>query len=430
MRAIILSAGRSNRMKPIEDKNFIKFLGKPLIIHQIENVRKAGFKDITIIGGAHNLAQLKKIDPKIKVIEQENLDQGMAGAMLSLERHLKPNEEIIVLSANDYLDLEAFQLMKKAAQKSHATTLLLAKKVKSYFPGGYIKVDSQNRVQKIIEKPGEGKEPSDMINIVLHIHRKPLEFISTLKKLKTKNDDHYELAIDKMIASGAHVEAIPFSGFWQALKYPWHILELQKHFLSQITHAKISRKSQIAKTAVIKGAVIIEEGAKVFDHATIAGPAYIGHNTIIANNSLVRESCIGEDCVIGFNSEVARSHLSNKVWLHTNYIGDSVLCDNVALGAGSVTGNLRLDEGEIKVKIQGNKINTGTTKLGSIIGANTRIGINVSMMPGVKIGSGSFIGGGLAIAEDVPNNSFVRGKMKLKITANTAKVTDRTCKKP
>ena len=77
MRAIILSAGRSNRMKPIEDKNFIKFLGKPLIIHQIENVRKAGFKDITIIGGAHNLAQLKKIDPKIKVIEQEfNMASG------------------------------------------------------------------------------------------------------------------------------------------------------------------------------------------------------------------------------------------------------------------------------------------------------------------------------------------------------------------
>jgi bifunctional UDP-N-acetylglucosamine pyrophosphorylase/glucosamine-1-phosphate N-acetyltransferase len=412
-------------MKPIEDKNFIKFLGKPLIEHQIENIKKAGIKDITIIAGAHNLASLKKLDPKIRVIEQENLDHGMAGAMMSLEKHLKKNEEIIVLSANDYLDLEAFRLMKKAASKSQAVMLMLAKKVKSYFPGGYIKVDSHNRVQKIVEKPGEGKEPSDMINIVLHIHRNPLDFIRTLKKLKTKNDDWYELAIDEMIKEGSNIEAVPFGGFWQALKYPWHILELQKYFLARIKKSKIAKTVQVAKTAVIKGSVVIGEGVRIFDHATVVGPVYIGANTVIANNSLVRESEIGDDCVIGFNSEVARSNLSDKVWLHTNYIGDSVLCDNVALGAGSVTGNLRLDEGEIKVTIQDKKIVSGTTKLGAVIGANSRIGINVSLMPGVKIGSGSFIGGGLAISQDIPNNSFARGETKLKITSNTTKVTDR-----
>ena len=103
---------------------------------------------------------------------------------------------------------------------------------------------------------------------------------------------------------------------------------------------------------------------------------------------------------------------------------------NVGLGAGAVTGNLRLDEKNVTVLIAEEKVDSGSNKLGLIAGNKVRVGINTSIMPGVKIGSGSFIGGGLAIAEDVPNNSFVRGKMKLKITANTAKVTDRTCKKP
>ena len=171
MHAIILAAGRSQRIKPVEDKNFLKFLGKTLIEHQIENVKAAGFEKITIIGGAHNLEELKKFNTD--VVEQENLEEGMAGAMMALEG--KVDEPVMVLSANDYLEQEAFEAMKEAAAQTDATCLMLAKKVTSYFPGGYIAVDG-NRITQIVEKPGEGNEPSDMINIVLHWHKSPQDF--------------------------------------------------------------------------------------------------------------------------------------------------------------------------------------------------------------------------------------------------------------
>ena len=195
---------------------------------------------------------------------------------------------------------------------------MLAKKVKSYFPGGYLEVANKNRITDIIEKPGEGKEPSDMINIVLHIHKNPKKLIETIKKIKTAKDDKYEMAIAKLIKEDTHAEAVPYTGLWQALKYPWHILELQKYFLSTIRKSKISKTAKISKSAQIKGSVIIEDNVKIFDHATVVGPIYIGKNSIIANNSLVRESMIGDSCVIGFNSEVARSNLADHVWLHTN----------------------------------------------------------------------------------------------------------------
>ena len=44
-------------MQPIADKNFLCFLGKPLIIHQIESLIKADFNEILVMGGAHNLAR-------------------------------------------------------------------------------------------------------------------------------------------------------------------------------------------------------------------------------------------------------------------------------------------------------------------------------------------------------------------------------------
>jgi len=404
-------------MKPIEDKNFLKFVGKTLLEYQVLAMKKAGFKKITIIAGEHNIERITKSFPKLEVVKQKNLDEGMAGAMDSLYPYLK-NEPIIVLSANDFLDESAFKLMKKTSEKSSAEIFMLAKKVKSYFPGGYLKVAKKNQIIDIIEKPGEGKEPSDMINIVLHIHKSPKKLIETIRGIKTDKDDKYEMAIAKLIKEKTFVEAVPYTGFWQALKYPWHVLELQRYFLDTIKKPKISKTAKIAKSAQIKGAVIIEDNVKIFDHATIVGPIYIGKNSIIANSSLVRDSIIGEGCVIGFNSEVARSNLGDHIWLHTNYVGDSIVSDNTAMGAGSVTGNLRLDEGEIHMDIQGKKTGSKSNKFGSVIGPDCRIGINVSIMPGTKIGKNVFISGGLIIDKDIPDDSFVRGKVELEIKTN------------
>ena len=52
------------------------------------------------------------------------------------------------------------------------------------------------------------------------------------------------------------------------------------------------------------------------------------------------------------------------------------------------------------------KMTTGRVKLGAMIGKDVRIGINVSIMPGIKIGTHSFIGSGIILDKDIPNDSF------------------------
>jgi|GEM_PF-3789831 len=37
MKTIFLAAGRSSRMDPISDKNFLDFLGEPLLLHLLRN---------------------------------------------------------------------------------------------------------------------------------------------------------------------------------------------------------------------------------------------------------------------------------------------------------------------------------------------------------------------------------------------------------
>lgn len=426
MKTVLLAAGRSKRLKPLGDKNFLNFLGKPLILHQLEELLKAGFDDFIIVAGAHNIGAIEDLvgEKKYKaiVVEQKNLDEGMAGALKSVEKHFN-NEPIMIVSGNDIVECSAFhQIM--AAHRIAEHGLLLAKEVHSYFPGGYLRVDNDFFCNEIIEKPGEGNEPSNLVNIVVHYFGQSDQLFDALNEADSKKDDRYEVALANMMEEGLRIRAIPYEGFWKPVKYPWHVLDLMDYFLASIRDYEIKnledRNIVIADTATVKGGVFLEDGVKIMDNAVIAGPAYIGKNTIVATNALVRDSHIGSDCVVGFGTEIARSYLGNGVWTHTNYVGDSIIGNNCSFGSGTVTGNLRLDEGDIKVNIKGEKTLSGRNKLGLITGDNVRCGINTSFMPGVKIGSNSMIGAGIVVAEDVDEGKFVYSKSELIVKDNKA----------
>ena len=430
MKVLLLAAGRSKRMKPIEDKNFLSFLGKPLIQHQIEMIKKAGFEEIVIVAGKHNLEKLRdlagelqrSLSLRIETVEQKDLEMGMCGAILAAKKLIE-NSPVLILSSNDIVEVKALELVKKAAVSDKAESYILGKKVNSYFPGGYLKVDKKGFIENIVEKPEPGKEPSDLINLVVHAHKNPDILVKYLEKVKSARDDKYEVALSKMMKEGIKMAAIEYDGFWQPIKYPWHIHNVFKFFFGGAKKF-ISKTATISKSAVINGDVIIGERVRVFDGAVINGPCYIGDDSIVATNALVRESHLGKGCIAGFSTEIARSFLGRDVWTHSNYIGDSIIGDNVSFGAGTVTGNLRLDEKDVEVFVEGKKVNAHTNKFGTIIGNHVRVGVNTSLMPGVRIGGGSFIGAGLVVAQDIEENSFVRGSWELKISKNTVDVSE------
>ncbi len=384
MQVILLAAGQSTRLDPIEDKNLLEFAGKSLIEHRIAALKKANMRDIVVVGGRHNLEQLKTILKKYKnvmVIEQENLKDGMAGGVLAGNRVIK-HKNVMVVSTNDVFDYSLFEKALAVAKQSD-DGVIVGKRVSKYFPGGYLKFDKKMYVTDIIEKPGEGKEPSDIVNMVLHIYNDFPKFIDFLSKATGKADDRYERALDKYIKKGkAKIKVFKYNGYWQPIKFPWHILEVMRYFMSENEH-KIDRTADVSKFAHLKGQVYIGPKVKVFENAIIHGPAYIGEGAIIATNALVRESMIGNNCVVGFATEVARSYLNHDVWMHSNYIGDSVIDHNVSFGAGTVLGNLRFDEECVKVKIKGDRQCSGINKLGAIIGSGVRFGVNCSTNPGV-----------------------------------------------
>jgi NDP-sugar pyrophosphorylase family protein len=429
MLAILIFAGKSKRFWPLSDKSLFPVCGTTLLEEQVRRLTKAGCKEILLVAGPHNLAEAKKLLPRLKTVVQKDVDVGMRGALLSALPHCK-EQPVLIVSANDLIDASAFKSLIQKSKSLQKGGLLLARKVSSYFPGGYLSVTG-SRITSIVEKPLQGKEPSNLVNIVAHVHTSPAELLAALKQVKPTKDDGYEIALQKLLQTHAY-HAVPYEGSWQPVKYPWHLLGILEALLpSSASKPIIHKTARVHDTAVIEGPVIIGPHVKVFAHASIMGPCVIGEGTIVANNALVRGSSIGKNCVIGYNTEVARSILGNDVWTHSSYLGDSLLGNNISLGAGTTTGNLRLDEKEMVSVVQGKNVSTERTKLGAVIADNCRTGIHTCFAPGVKIGRGSLINSTTLVTCDVPENSFVtmKGIKDIDIRKNTAASTDTTTRK-
>jgi UDP-N-acetylglucosamine diphosphorylase / glucose-1-phosphate thymidylyltransferase / UDP-N-acetylgalactosamine diphosphorylase / glucosamine-1-phosphate N-acetyltransferase / galactosamine-1-phosphate N-acetyltransferase len=414
MKTILIFAGRSTRFWPLKEKSLFPVMGSCLLTMQVQRLREAGCKDILLVAGKHNLEEAKSLFPDLPIVEQRDLLLGMRGALLSALPRCK-KEGVLIVSGNDVIEADAYKSLLMKAKNLREGGLILARKVKAYFPGGYLSVRG-TRIHDIVEKPGEGKEPSSLVNIVAHVHADASIVLAALKTVKPSKDDGYEVALKSLLKDHRY-EAVRYEGSWFPVKYPWHLLDLLGPLT---TKPNIDRSASIHPTAVIEGDVVIGPKVRVLAHATVVGPCFIGEGSIIANNALVRGSSLGKQCVIGYGSEVARSILADRVWTHMSYVGDSIIDRDTSLGGGTMTGNLRLDEELISSMVHKESISSHRTKLGAIIGARCRTGIHTSIAPGIKIGADSFIHSAELVSEDIPDGSFVKGGQQ---RLNTKRIT-------
>ncbi len=173
------------------------------------------------------------------------------------------------------------------------------------------------------------------------------------------------------------------------------------------------RKPAASPTATIIGNVYIGERVRIFAGASVVGPAYIGADSIIGNNALVRESMVLNQCEVGFTTEIARSYVADHCHMHACRVLDSVFAAGVNFSAGCTSANLRIDQGHVNSVVKGQKLDTGRTKLGAIIGRDAFIGVDVMTMPGVKIGEGGQVGPGTHLHQDLPDRQRVYVRQSL-----------------
>jgi NDP-sugar pyrophosphorylase family protein len=159
---------------------------------------------------------------------------------------------------------------------------------------------------------------------------------------------------------------------------------------------------EIERDCIIAGTdILLEEGVILEPGAMIKAPAVIGKDSEVRQGAYMRgNSLVGERCTIGHTTEFKNSIFMNHSEAgHFAYVGDSVVGSYVNLGAGTKLANLQLRRATAKreetfppiyLKIDGEKINTGTAKIGAFMGDFSEAGCNCVTAPGVFFGAHSW----------------------------------------
>ena len=406
MQAVILAAGESSRFWPLNQrhKSLLKIMGRPLIWYTIESLEKAGIEDVIIVQGPkkdienalHYESGARNF--KIRYVIQPE-PKGMGNALLQTKDLLQ--DQYFVLNAERFDGGDYIKPILEKHKSSGAKLILLGIETSTPWIFGIADLEG-DRVKNIIEKPENGKEPSNIR--VIGFYFLPKEFLNYYQRI-SEHMYAFEDALSLYMKEN-DVRIVITQMEIPSLKYPWDLFRTNKLLMDKFLRTEIKKSAQISKNVVIEGNVYIGENTKIFEGAVIKGPCYIGDNCIVGNNTLTREySNLENNVLIGTFAEVTRCIFQEDIHTHSGYFGDSVFGKGCRLGAGTITANVRIDRGEIKSVVKGEKIGTGLDSLGCIMGENTKSGIHCSLMPGVLIGSNCMIGPNSVVFENIENNT-------------------------
>ena len=196
---------------------------------------------------------------------------------------------------------------------------------------------------------------------------------------------------------------------FDGVQYPWDALKRLAGYLTQnlkpgCTGAEVHPAAHVGPQVFIGAGTIVEPGAMII------GPAIIGAGCRIRHGAYIRENVlVGDGCVVGNSVELKHCVLFNQCQVpHFNYVGDSILGHKAHLGAGSILSNVKLDNQNVWVNLDGTPIDTGLRKFGGLIGDKAEIGCNAVLNPGSIIGRDSIVYPNVSWRGILPRNMIAK----------------------
>ena len=160
-KGIILAGGHGTRMSPLTkavNKQLLPIYAKPLIYYPLSILMLAGIRDILIIVNQGQLQQFKKILPegkklgiKINYAEQK-YPRGLPEAFTIGEKFIGRNNIALILGDNFFYGQNLTEKLKNCTKLQSGAKIFLHP-VSNPSQYGVVKINSKNKILKIIEKP-------------------------------------------------------------------------------------------------------------------------------------------------------------------------------------------------------------------------------------------------------------------------------------
>ena len=235
-KGIILAGGHGTRMSPLTkavNKQLLPIYDKPLIYYPLSILMLAKIKDILIIVNKGQLAQFKKILPegknlgiKINYAEQK-YPRGLPEAFTIGEKFIGRNNVALILGDNFFYGQNLTEKLKNCTKLQSGAKIFLHP-VSNPSQYGVVKINSKNKILKIIEKPKNYLSNLAITglyffdnNVIKYTRslkpskRNELELVDILKKYNKKN----KLSAEWIGRGGAWLDTGSIKDFYDASSF-------------------------------------------------------------------------------------------------------------------------------------------------------------------------------------------------------------------
>ncbi|MFW2421645.1 MAG: bifunctional UDP-N-acetylglucosamine diphosphorylase/glucosamine-1-phosphate N-acetyltransferase GlmU [Porticoccaceae bacterium] len=435
---VVLAAGRGSRMRSAKPKVLHPLAGQPMIEHVLAATQ--GFDNAsTVVVSGHGAEQLEAAlaDYSVNFARQQQ-QRGTADAVATALDQLREESVVLVLYGDVPL-IEADTLHRLVAQVSSTQMALLT--VSLQHPDGYGRIlrNDAASVTGIVEHKDATAEQRNICEVntgVLAIEATQLRQLLPRIGCDNAQGEYYLTDL---------IELAVASGITIAVTQPKNASEVEG-VNDRIQLARLERIYQRRQADLLldagatladpdrfdlRGTVtvgedvfidinVLLEGDNQIGNNVVIGPhchlidAVIGDNVTLKSHTIVEQSEIGADSVVGpfarlrpgtqlaEGCKIGNFVETKKVTLgsgskinHLSYVGDAILGSGVNVGAGTITCNY-----------------DGVNKHQTIIGDRAFIGSNSALVAPVNIGAGATVGAGSTIARDVDADKLALTRAK------------------
>ena len=389
MKAVILAAGKGSKLNPFSNTRpipMISIAGKALLDNSLFQLKKAGINDVYIIVGHHKeiiqdfVAEKSDSGMNIHCLEQKN-NGGIGDAVLTVKEKISPGEYFLLIYGDTLTDENIYSKTQQSFHsfKCPVASICLTPSNESF---GNVFLNAQMKINKIVEKPKGNNFGNYVLSGVFVL---PESFFGLLEK----NKRSMEKALKALVQEG-ELMASMWENEWLDIVYPWEILKANRIILDSWNESSIAKSAIMESNVTMQGVVNIEEGVVIKAGAVLEGPCSIGKGSYVGNNSLIRSyTSLGNNCSIGYGVELKNCVvLDNSGIGRLSFVGDSVIGENVDIGAGCMTVNRNLGWEKVQIKNGKTILPSGLKKLGAFIGDNVIIGAGNTIQPGTVISPG------------------------------------------
>ena len=411
MKAVVLAAGEGSRMWPLAEtrpKHLLPIAGKPILGHILTALSQNGVSDVAIVVGFQEeairraMGTGKDYGVRLKYIQQPKWT-GTASALRTAYKAVGRERFIAVYGDLMITSVAVRALIDKARDCPRVMGVVKMPDASLY---GVIELHG-DRATSIVEKPRRMRGKPEWINAGMYVLDG--DVFQAIDKTGSSKRAEYELttSLQLLIKSGKaiNVAVIPESD-WLDVGRPWDLFTANERVLAKLRPMTLGT---VETGVTMKGPVFVDQGALIKSGSYLEGPVYCGKGVKIGPHARIRPfTSLEANVVVGLGCDVKNSIIMNGSKVpHLSYVGDSILGEHCNLGAGTMTANVRFDKRTIRMSIKNQLVDSRREKLGVIMGDHAETGINVSLKPGVRIGSGSWVGPGAIVSEDLPTGKVL-----------------------